>query len=266
MAMHMDLNGTSTPRITSYLQDPEACRFTKLLASRSSIPTSSQRLLAKFPGDGFGSARDSLEVVGTDFTSAGSLPYLSKSASTIESQTASAVSDVMARTLLNTQRLLPNDLDEPVRSVNVVLPCPFNFLRCSEKFVGNSEDWYAHSREHFNGPDGLVPPPQANQCCFCDAEFQAESGWRSWELRMEHVLFHYEHGHRVNRPDFSLVQYLWETHVIDQNTYRECRGRSDKYQAGTPELASDSSTSENSDDTRPVSVLNERRHRSSRRH
>ena len=114
-------------------------------------------------------------------------------------------------------------LELPPPSGSLLLECPFNFLYCRLVF-SNFQEWYGHSLTHFNA----AGPPNANQCCFCEAHFESPNGWYSWSRRMEHVALHHHLGHRLShaQPDFNLYNYLWSQKLIPDADYKSLRGES----------------------------------------
>ena len=111
-----------------------------------------------------------------------------------------------------------------------ILECPFTFIKCFRQFsVSNEREWIRHSLEHFRiggRRPTKVDPPKINSCCFCRETFRADSGAMSWRDRMDHVKIHHQHfGHRLAaaRPDFALVEYLWQNGLLSQADYRELK-------------------------------------------
>lgn len=117
----------------------------------------------------------------------------------------------------------------PVPSPARVLECPFKFLRCTCEFaIDKVDDWYRHSLSHFQiggRRPRNVHPPTSNHCPFCDETFDDADGGRCWRKRLNHVGWHHHAGHTLAhaRPDFSLVEYLWQERIIDREDYRELK-------------------------------------------
>ena len=210
------------------------------------------------------SKQDSEDVRGSDFTEASSIPYYSHSI-----DTAPTVSEI--RTLLSWQALgghrLMDETAEAPNPSSTKLPCPFHFLRCQWECIGERDLWLAHSLGHFKavryGQDVPISPPCDNNCWYCGMRFQAENGHQSWRSMMDHVYGHHDQGQGVlPRPDFRLYHHLFGNKVIDLITYRELMDRRER---DTTPAADGASTSECSEDERPVAVPEERRHRYTRR-
>jgi hypothetical protein len=105
------------------------------------------------------------------------------------------------------------------------LPCEFSFTGCQLQFhPGNTEAWITHSFSHFS----LKPLPQKSICVFCDhtAGFFTSSGstrsriW-AWRDRMLHIGDHIQYNRSSDnmRPDYLLLNHLWEHNIISQEDY-----------------------------------------------
>ena len=210
----------------------------RTLAQRSTLPHSQQHQASGHhapPASDIGTSRLPAR---SDFTQNDSLPALTRATSSRPSQ---SVSDGMGERQMNRAlRIMvpdPHGALEPTTlppfrrpDQDPVLECPFSFIKCFREFaVSNEREWIRHSLEHFR-IDGRRPrrvdPPRINRCCFCPETFQASSGAVSWLERMEHVKIHHQYlGHRLAaaRPDFALVEYLWQNGLLSPADYRELK-------------------------------------------
>lgn len=132
----------------------------------------------------------------------------------------------------------PRTLEQEAPEEPLVLPrlliaepifeCPFNFIQCYRSFTDEAE-WFKHSLTHF----GNVGPPSLNECPFCDrhdGQFTSSLPMESWTFRMRVVSWHLRQGARVGtaRPDFFLINHLWENNLMSKAQYRNllCRSES----------------------------------------
>lgn len=106
--------------------------------------------------------------------------------------------------------------------------CPFYFLDCYHSFTDESE-WFNHSLTHF----GDVGPPSLNECPYCErhyGQFTSSIPMESWRVRMMFVAWHLRQGASVGtaRPDFFLIEYLWQNKLMTEVQYRNlvCRSES----------------------------------------
>ncbi len=208
--------------IQAYLDDKSDSRLPAHLAAQSKLPhacTSKLQICNEAPAPGNGT---SMLLSGND-----SLAALS----TISSATtlASISTAIGEQDCENSRILIEGDdgaLLLPAPRSEVVLECPFYFLSCRQTFSA-TDDWFKHSMSHFSD----VGPPTNNSCCFCNAEFEAENGLRSWAERMQHVAFHHQLGCRLAhaRPDFALKTYLWIHRLISDATYKDIMGHNSNH-------------------------------------
>ena len=161
-------------------------------------------------------------------------------------------------------RLLEPDVEGALQVVpsrnGSILECPFNFLECFLIFPSHN-DWLEHSLTHFRD----IPPPTTNKCAFCEQEFTATTGRKSWEDRMDHVALHHQLGHKLahSRNDLALIRYLWNHRIMADAEYRElvCQSGRPTSSYSTPPTSSSSISS-----TMPYTVThNDRRERRNRR-
>ncbi|KAL6715140.1 hypothetical protein ACLMJK_007403 [Lecanora helva] len=168
----------------------------------------------------------------SDWLSQGSLPHLSHDS--MSEDPGSINTDMGEKHLKERTRLLDingNDIP-PTQWPHIpqsTLQCPFRLLGCELDFE-NEEEWISHSLRHFEkegqGQVVSIEPPRALECVFCNATFECEAGntcWRSW---MEHVATHHHRGERLAhaRPNFALIEYLWQQELIQATQYRELKG------------------------------------------
>lgn len=116
----------------------------------------------------------------------------------------------------------------PLLVADPIFECPFNFLGCYHSFRDQSE-WFNHSLTHFRN----VGPPSLNECPFCErhyGRFTSSIPMESWTIRMMFVSSHLRQGARVGaaRPDFFLIEYMWQNGLMTQAQYRNlvCRSES----------------------------------------
>jgi hypothetical protein len=120
----------------------------------------------------------------------------------------------------------------PLPPPRYMLPCEFRFAGCHLEFHPNLYDvWISHSTSHFHS----LLPPIKTVCTFCDIEFDTSfvntgedredrvRHW-SWRSRLMHVLTHLENipsaePMRWMRPDFFLIQYMWENNILSSSDY-----------------------------------------------
>ena len=170
----------------------------------------------------------------SDWLSHGSLPRLSNDS--ISEDPGSIDTDMGERYLKGRSRLLEtgaNDIPLAQRPPlpQPVLECPFRFLGCQREF-GNEGDWASHSLVHFEkqvqGRLVTIEPPKAIQCNFCEAVSENENSNVSWRIWMEHVASHHRRGERLAhaRPNFTLIEYLWQQGLMQATQYRELKGPS----------------------------------------
>ncbi|KAF1997731.1 hypothetical protein P154DRAFT_524599 [Amniculicola lignicola CBS 123094] len=103
-----------------------------------------------------------------------------------------------------------------------IFECSFWFLSCSY-ISTDQEEWRVHCLSHFRSEE----PPKSVSCPLCEEfKYTCENGWRSWELRMEHMAYHHLVGNtlRTSRPDFHLFQHLWSKRLIDDQDLKELKG------------------------------------------
>ncbi|MCJ1277483.1 hypothetical protein MMC21_005296 [Puttea exsequens] len=104
------------------------------------------------------------------------------------------------------------------------LECPLQVLGCHAEFSNaDYDDWRQHSFTHFfTASQKVVPPPTSNACPFCEVTFQNDDGYLSWDQMLQHIRLHHldasglEHG----RPDLTLIRYLWQNRVIEDEDYQ----------------------------------------------
>lgn len=232
----------------AYLDDREDSRLPRQLAEQSRLPAVSN--LGASGGRGsIRSKGTSMLVSGSDRTRSSNasqeLPALTHEA-TSRSSTESIPSSLGHRHV----RQFPLDvgawglLGIPPPDLPI-LQCPFNLLFCLLEFL-SFDEWFAHSLTHF----GKVGPPTSNQCCFCEAQFHASTGIRSWRKRMTHVAFHHQTGCRLEhaRPDFPLYEFLWTERLIGPADYKSLKGESNG-RSTTAAAAYPSPPPENEQDT-----------------
>ncbi|KAL2040973.1 hypothetical protein N7G274_006431 [Stereocaulon virgatum] len=228
--------GPPISTICDYVADREDSKMTKLVAGRSTLPTST-RHQRDVMQDSPHSLRTSMQVVDGSVvvTDTSSFPGLTN---TTDSGAAESVSTSMGyRCLDQSNKYLELgqsgalETPPPPPPQAIILFCPFHFLGCHREYNGQREgQWLAHSlthfeREHRRGRRLKVDPPSHNCCPFCDEKFWAPRGRSSWEKRMSHVKLHHQFGHRLShsRPDFALIEYLWQSSLIDAGVYRELK-------------------------------------------
>ena len=226
--------GLPKSTIHEYITGQEDSKMTKLGAERSRLPPIDRHQHEEDVGDPAQSIRTSMHVVNGSVTDPSSVPGLTN---TTSSGAAESVSTGMGCRHLDrsNRHLLPGQSDAleilpPPPPQAVILPCPFHFL-CHREFNGLHErQWLAHSLEHFEKEDRRgrrikVDPPSDNCCPFCEKEFWAPRGKVSWEDRMSHVKLHHQFGCRLAhiRPDFALIEYLWQKSIIDPRIYRDLK-------------------------------------------
>lgn len=115
----------------------------------------------------------------------------------------------------------------PLLVAEPIFECPFYFLGCFHSFRDQSE-WIEHSLTHF----GDVGPPSLNECPFCErhyGQFTSSIPMESWRVRMMFVSSHLRQGARVGtaRPDFYLINYLWENNLMSKAQYWNLRCHSE---------------------------------------
>ncbi|KAF2807739.1 uncharacterized protein BDZ99DRAFT_64828 [Mytilinidion resinicola] len=103
-----------------------------------------------------------------------------------------------------------------------VYECTFWFLSCCY-ISADKEEWRTHCASHFRGEE----PPKSVQCPLCE-EFKTtyEDGHYAWKERIEHVAWHHELGQtlKTSRPDFHLIQHLWQKRLIGDDDLKELNG------------------------------------------
>ena len=229
--------GPRTSTIRDYVASREDSKMTELVAGRSTLPTSTRHHRDVVIEGLSDSVRTSMRVLDGSVivTDTSSVPGLTN---TTASSAAESVSTSMGYRCLdqsNKYLLLGQsgalETPSPPSPHAVILACPFHFLGCHWEYNGQHEgQWLAHSLTHFEKEDRRgrrlkVDPPSHNCCPFCDEEFRALTGRSSWEHRMSHVKFHHHFGCRLShsRPDFALIEYLWQNSLIDAGVYRELK-------------------------------------------
>lgn len=210
--------------IDSFLADDEGSRIPRIIATSSSLPhcaapvvpsRAGTSLLVSFRG------RESSTGDLPGLSSGGSLTPPESISSSLGAYELSRCSRVLSQDVPGGPLVLPPPVEEPI------FECPFNFLQCDRAFRDQRE-WFKHSLTHFKD----VGPPTSNECPFCDQHGRftiAEPRMESWTLRMECVSSHHKRGQRVAtaRPDFRLINYLWENSLMDIAQYRNLRCRSE---------------------------------------
>ena len=223
--------GPPRSTIHDYVAGRDDSKMTELVAGRSTLPTSTRHQRDVVMEDSAHSLRTSMQVLDGSVvvTDTGSVPDLTY---TTASRAAESVSTSMGYRCLdqsNKYLLLGQsgalETAPPLPPQAVILACPFHFLGCLQEYNGQSEgQWLKHSLTHFEKEDRRgrrlkVAPPSQNCCPFCYI------GGFSWEDRMSHVKLHHPFGHRPShsRPDFALIEYLWQNSLIDAGVYRELK-------------------------------------------
>lgn len=115
----------------------------------------------------------------------------------------------------------------PLLVAEPIFECPFHFLQCYSSFTDQAE-WFKHSLTHF----GDVDPPSVNECPFCDrhyGQFTSSKPMDSWKFRMMSVSSHHRQGATVRtaRPDFLLINYMWENNLMTKAQFRNLRCRTE---------------------------------------
>jgi len=97
------------------------------------------------------------------------------------------------------------------------LPCPFAIVGCKVSFHSDqSEHWYQHSLSHF----GEHRPPKHALCVFCDTPFNDDDPYACWRRRMAHTAGHHRADEQYEKPDFSLLRYMWEKKLLRDEDYK----------------------------------------------
>lgn len=209
--------------MASYLADGDGPRMSQIQATSSSLPDFNASPEPRRAGT---SLLVSLSECGS---SHGDLPGLSlgESVRSCESIRSFGI-DISERPHTLEQETPDGPLVLPLLVAEPIFECPFHFLECYLSFRDQSE-WIEHSLTHF----GKVGPPSLNKCPFCDrhyGRFTCSIPAESWKLRMMFVSSHLRQGARVGtaRPDFSLINYLWENKLMNKAQYRNlvCRSES----------------------------------------
>ena len=204
----------------NYIKGSDDPKMASFLAAHSFIPPSNP--VREAQGASPQSVKTSLLVEQSISTGGSSLPALISDASSYAPE---SVSTGMAdRDLVHNQRAL-GELPRPSP-----LKCPFGILDCHREFNhGNVREWIKHSSIHFRKlsrpgkPPTYIKPPTHGRCGFCEQEFRAPKGDLCWLQRMKHTKLHHELGHRIDRPDFTLIEYLWQQGVMSVEKYRELK-------------------------------------------
>ncbi|UNI16151.1 hypothetical protein JDV02_002617 [Purpureocillium takamizusanense] len=112
------------------------------------------------------------------------------------------------------------------------LPCEFhNFSDCFIEYAFDQvEQWIQHIADDHLGHRF----PRESRCWFCDAKFVAATNHRTeksyvFRERMLHIAEHLEKGVTAAsiRPDFPLLDHLWEYRIIDRATFQWAKGQSE---------------------------------------
>ncbi|RDW62784.1 hypothetical protein BP5796_11086 [Coleophoma crateriformis] len=108
----------------------------------------------------------------------------------------------------------------PVNDDGNNLPCEFVFLGCEQTFHPEEvEAWISHHEAHFT-PHG---PPRTSICTICDdrtARFSDSSDvYLNWRNRMIHIAEHLSTGESHLRPDFWMIDYMYEIGKIEKKVY-----------------------------------------------
>ena len=170
----------------------------------------------------------------SNWLSQGSLPRLSNDA--MSEDPGSIDTDLGEKHLKGRSRLPEMGADDVSlaqwRSLpQPILECPFRFLGCERDF-GSEGDWTSHSFVHFEKQTqgGLIAiePPKGIQCIFCEAVSLNENSGVCWRTWMEHIASHHRRGERLAhaRPNFILIEYLWQQGLMQATQYRELKGPS----------------------------------------
>lgn len=218
-----------SPAIDSFLAGNDS-NILRYQATRSSLPQITAPAESRRAGT---SLLVSLSTLGS--STGGCLPGLSQGESVRSSESISSslgVNEIFerVRTLVEESPDGPLILPRPLVA-EPIFECPFNFLQCYRSFTDEAE-WFEHSLTHF----GNVGPPSLNECPFCDrhyGQFKSSIPMESWKFRMMLVSWHLRNGATVAtaRPDFFLINYLWENNLITPVQYRNVRCQSESQTA-----------------------------------
>ncbi|KAG8531018.1 uncharacterized protein KY384_004375 [Bacidia gigantensis] len=226
----------SGERLLNFVQDSEGPIITRFIAGRSKIPGSLRGCQIGSSSSDTKSRGTSRLVEGSNYSQYGSLPCWSDGTGT-DSVTESIDTSFGEETLNESFRVPYIDAGTwelpayPPSRRTPVLQCPFEILGCRREFPKEDESaWIEHSLDHFVTNDASrqrFAPPKDNSCCFCQKLFQYEDGTVSWRQRMMHIAAHHRLGHSLAhaQPNFSLLIYLWQKRVIDDETFRDIHGK-----------------------------------------
>lgn len=214
------------PAIASFLADGNESRILRIQATVSSLPHFTA------PAEPRRAGTSLLVSLSGRESSTGGLPGLSLGESVRSCGSISScvgVEEISERPRILEQESPEGPLVLPQLLVaEPIFECPFNFLQCYRSFTDQAE-WFDHSLTHF----GNVGPPSLNKCPFCDrhdGQFTSSLPMESWTFRMTVVSWHLRQGARVGtaRPDFFLINHLWENNLMSKAQYRNllCRSES----------------------------------------
>ncbi|PQE16248.1 hypothetical protein CJF32_00010754 [Rutstroemia sp. NJR-2017a WRK4] len=154
-------------------------------------------------------SEDEQVLVKSIYNSVRSTTDSSSKSFTYDFESSNSVSD---ETTSTTQTDYTGFSDEGAAEV-VNLLCDFRITGCRCEFSLTQFDaWYEHTLSHF----GDLPPPPMCVCLFCFEEFEDKlHPHDNWRRRMLHCYEHMKAGEYIYpRPDFWLIEYLAETHLI----------------------------------------------------
>ena len=155
-----------------------------------------------------------------------SLPGLTSTAVTRSSSSSASFQSGAMRSP-SQQRLLERGSDgaqelPPVRG-QIWYDCYLPLRGCGEVFR-NPAEWRDHCLRHFRD----AGPPRENKCCFCDftaANGRNDENWRALMDHFEHIHFKLrQRVKRTARPNFHLIQYLWQNNIISEQQWHDLQG------------------------------------------